>query len=99
MASNWRAPGVLLFLLGCAAAPQVPPGSVAEMQLHGPCPSSGSCAEPLTCVGGEEAREPATCELSCNGSCPVPLACMPRVDGQRGGVCSPPPERTHLWGN
>lgn len=99
MASNWQALGVLLLLFGCAAEPPVPPGSVAEMQLHTPCPPGGSCAEPLTCVGGGEAREPATCELSCHGSCPVPLACMPRPDGQRGGVCSPPPERAHPWGS
>jgi hypothetical protein len=90
--------GLALTLLGCAATPPVPPGSTAELQLHTPCPSDGRCAEPLSCVGGEDERETATCELACQGSCPLPLECMPRSDGQRGGVCLPPPERTHPWG-
>jgi hypothetical protein len=83
--------GLASVLLGCAAAPVVAPGSAAETQLHAPCPATGSCVEPLTCVGGEDAREPSTCELACNGDCPLPLQCMPRADGQRGGVCTPPP--------
>ena len=90
--------GLATALLGCAATPAVPPGSTAELQLHAPCPSDGQCAEPLSCVGGEDARETATCELACNGSCPLPLQCMPRPDGQRGGVCSPPPQPAHPWG-
>jgi hypothetical protein len=102
MASNWHrvvCRGLASTLLGCAAASPVAPGSVAEIQLHAPCPANGSCAEPLVCVGGEDAREPASCELSCDGSCPVPLQCMPRADGQRGGVCTPPAARAHPWGS
>jgi hypothetical protein len=90
--------GLATMLFGCAATPPVPPGSTAELQLHAPCPADGGCAEPLSCVGGEDAREVATCELACNGSCVLPLQCMPRADGVRGGVCLPPPEHPHPWG-
>ena len=89
--------GVASMLLGCSAVPPVPPGSMAEAQLHAPCPAQGGCVESLACVGGEE--ELATCELTCSGSCPWPLQCMPRPDGQRGGVCLAPPERPRGWGN
>jgi hypothetical protein len=91
--------GLLSLLLGCGAASPVPPGSLAETQLHAPCPAQGGCVEPLTCVGGEDAREPASCELACDGSCPLPLQCMPRSDGQRGGVCLVAPERRRGWGS
>ena len=90
--------GLASALWGCAATPAVPSGSTAETQLHEPCPAQGLCAAPLSCVGGEDARELGTCELVCTGSCPSPLQCMPRSDGQRGGVCLPPPQRTHPWG-
>jgi hypothetical protein len=101
MASSYKGVvglGLATLVLGCAATPPVPPGSTAEAELHAPCPASGRCAESLTCVGGDDPREVATCELACNGSCPLPLQCMPRADGQRGGVCLPPPERAHPWG-
>ncbi len=90
--------GLASVFLACAAASPVAPGSRAETQLHASCPSQGGCVEPLSCVGGEDSREPATCELACDGSCPLPLQCMPRSDGQRGGVCLGPPERPRGWG-
>jgi hypothetical protein len=91
--------GLVSLLLGCAAVPPVAPGSVAETQLHAPCPAPQGCVEPLSCVGGEDSREPGTCELVCTGACPLPLQCMPRPDGQRGGVCTEPPAGPRGWGS
>jgi hypothetical protein len=88
----------LCVLLGCAAASPVNEGSVAETQLHAPCPPQGGCVEPLSCIGGAEEGEPSSCELACSGVCPGPLSCMPRPDGQRGGVCREPPEGPRGWG-
>ncbi len=85
--------------LGCAATPAVPPGSLAETQLHAPCPAAGGCETPLVCVGGGDTGEEARCELGCSGSCPAPLSCMPRTDGQRGGVCAEAPARPRPFGN
>jgi hypothetical protein len=82
-------PGLVSMLLGCAAAPSVAPGSVAETQLHAACPDTGRCEEPLICVGGEDTREPRTCELACHADCPASFQCMPRPDGEKGGVCMP----------
>lgn len=89
--------GLLGVLLGCAAPSPVASGTVADTQLHAPCPSQGGCVEPLSCVPGAEANEPSTCELLCSGVCPGLLTCMPRPDGQRGGVCQAPPEGPRGW--
>ncbi|MGO9831472.1 MAG: hypothetical protein ACLPJH_15135 [Myxococcaceae bacterium] len=86
-------------LLGCAASSPVPIGSVAETQLHAPCPASGVCEEPLSCMAGGDSGEEATCELGCSGGCPAPFTCMARTDGQAGGVCQAPPKRTRPLGN
>ena len=87
--SNAVALAALVFV-GCATTPAVAPGSEAEVQLHERCPASGVCAAPLICVGGADEREEATCELACDGACPLPLQCMARPDGQRGGICTAP---------
>ncbi len=100
MRRDCLAPWLFLWaLLGCAAASPVPVGSTAETQLHAPCPASGVCAEPLSCTGGGDSGEEATCELGCYGGCPAPLTCMARPDGQTGGVCQPPPKHSHPFGN
>jgi hypothetical protein len=85
--------------LGCAATPPLPPGSLAETQLHGPCPAAGGCVTPLVCVGGADSGEEARCELGCSGSCPPPLTCMSRTDGQRGGVCEEAPPSPRPYGH
>lgn len=82
-------------LAGCAA-PAVVPGSAAEAQLHAPCPASGACAAPLSCIA-PSAGEPGTCELACTQECPPPMLCMPRTDGTRGGVCTERPADTVPW--
>jgi hypothetical protein len=89
--------GVFALLLGCAAPSPVAPGTVADTQLHAPCPAQGGCVEPLSCVPGAEANEPSTCELLCSGVCPGLLTCMARPDGQRGGVCQAPAEGPRGW--
>jgi len=84
--------------LAACVGPAIAPGSAAETELHRPCPARSGCAQPLTCVAAAPG-EPGTCELPCTEECLAPLLCMPRTDGQRGGVCSEKPARTAPWGS